>query len=126
MPKINTKVAESVPDLSEDGEYQIMSVDEVDTQQNHWKGLRATCKDAEGIEYAAMLWYPRDMSKGTADYSKLGCFISALGDDTDTWKGKYIRVESWKSKNNEVRVIEGFTSKKTKKPTQKDADETEE
>jgi hypothetical protein len=119
MPKIQTKVAESMPDLSEGGEYQIKTAEAVDTQQNHWKGIRLGVTDSENIEYAAMLWFPKDMEKGTADYSKLGAFVSVFGDDTDNWISKYFRVESWKSKNNEIREIDTFSSEPRQKKTPK-------
>lgn len=122
MPKINTKVAETQPDLSEDGEYEVVTVESMKTIQNNWPAIRIACKDAEGIEFVAMAWLPKDMSQGTADYSKLGAFMSKMGDDTDSWVGKKFRVDEWKAKHNEIAIIEDFTSKKPKKPSKKDAE----
>jgi len=91
MPKIDVKIAETKPEPYAGLVAKITNAEVIETQRQHFNGIRVSLVDKEGNEYATMLWL-RDT---VGQRSKLGAFITALGDDTDEWIGKWIRFVSW-------------------------------
>jgi hypothetical protein len=110
MPKIDTKLAERLPAFKEGLIGTIISADIVKTQQRGFDGVRCIIKGDDGNEYAEMLW----VKNPVGPTSKLGTFIANLGDDTDKWIGKKIKIVRWVSKDREIRVIEEEGKRKAK------------
>jgi hypothetical protein len=106
MPKLNIKVAESMPPIQEGRTYEIVSAESVETEKNHYRGLRITGKDtSDNSTHVEMLWFPQDPAKGTGTSSKLGSFIDTFGDDTDAWTGKKFKATSWAQKDRSIKEI---------------------
>lgn len=111
-------------EIEEGEQYQIVNI--TDSVSKGFKGLsiefspkKQTEQNAK-IKYRVTAWLGQNDTVGTR--SKLGCFISAFTDyfenengdtqkaldkanDTDSWKGHYIKVISWRAKNREIKVI---------------------
>lgn len=100
--ELNTTVAGQGPqDLTEGKEYEIASVEQVKTQLRGLDGLRVTCVDQDGEQATTMLWLRDTVSAN----SKLGAFITALGNNTDDWEGKIIYTRFWRDRNREIEVV---------------------
>ena len=87
--------------------YEIVSVDEI-TTRNNLTGVRVEMKAKNSLDkrdYAVTLW-PSDQVSNT---SKWGAFISVLGNDTDKWLHKWIRIG-----NMQARLCEIFLEKAPK------------
>lgn len=52
-------------------------------------------------KYTVTLW----LTDNASSTSKLGSFMLALGNDTDKWLGKTIRIRSWRNKIREIEVV---------------------
>jgi len=102
MVKIKSELARSLPEPVEGKTYTIVNVEVIKTAVRGFDGVRVTLKDAKGNEYATMLWI-RDR---VGENSKLGAFLKVLGDDTDTWVGKKIRIQEWRPRQRTVVLIE--------------------
>jgi len=101
MPKItDVKLAERRP-FYEGLEGVIVQAEEVKTLIRGYNGIRVTIKDDNGVEYSEMLWKRPEV--GTR--SKLGAFMTELGDDTDEWIGKRIKILVWKEKAREIAQV---------------------
>ena len=130
MVKINAGLSD-FQEIEESEQYQIINVSE--NTSKGFKGLSIEFKPKkqteqnEKIKYRITAWLGQNDTVGTR--SKLGCFISAFTDyfetqeddkgvpystqdaidkakDTDSWKGHYIKVISWRAKNREIKVIQ--------------------
>jgi len=112
--EIQAKLAEQLPDLEEEKQYQIKRVERIKTALRGLDGIRVTLEDGTGKEYATMLWL-RDI---VSNISKLGVFLQALGKDTDQWVGKFIYVHSWKPRQRDIEVI-GGEAEEEEKPTRR-------
>ena len=97
MTKYSTQVNY---DFKKDGTYQIVLVEEVTTQTNkHY--LRVTCaaKDKDDQRnYVEALWLNDEVRASSA----FGSFVSAFGDDTDDWIGKWFQVIAWEIRRHEI------------------------
>jgi len=101
--------------------YIITGTEEVKTSVQGFSGIRANLDptdakekkrlEEEHKEVAAMLW----MREVAGVKSKLGSFLDAftqyLGDEdealnTENWKGKKVRIVSWKPRAREVAVLD--------------------
>jgi len=51
--------------------------------------------------YSLTLW----MQDTASSNSKLGSFLVALGNNTESWVGKTIRVRTWRNKEREIEVL---------------------
>ena len=91
MSKIGTKVVEGGDDVQTGVEYQIITAEEVTTEVAYYKGIRVGLEDKKGNLASVMLWQRPVTSPG----SKLGAFITLLGDDTEKWLGKKIIFKAW-------------------------------
>ena len=102
MPKIDVEIAEQLPEPLEGHTYQIKETELFTSQVRGYKGLRVAMTDLEGdTEVVAALW-TRDIA---GEKSKLGAFIVALGNDTDTWNGKKIKILKWRSGDRQIEVV---------------------
>ena len=123
--KINQGLSD-FQEIEESEQYQIVNVTE--NTSKGFKGLSIEFKpkkqtsDNEKIKYRVTAWLGQNDTVGTR--SKLGAFISAFTDyfemqaeiplttqeainkaqDTENWKGHYIKVISWRAKNREIKV----------------------
>jgi hypothetical protein len=103
MPKIKVEIAESLPEPVEGHIYVIGEAELFTSAVRGYKGLRVPMKDVDGNdEVVAALW----MREVAGEKSKLGAFISVLGDDTDSWTGKKIQVVAWRQGNRKIGVVQ--------------------
>lgn len=103
MVKIKTEIAEQLPEPVEGHIYKITETELFTSQVRSYKGLRVSMKDeADGNEVVTALW-TREVA-GTK--SKLGSFLAALGDETDSWTGKKIRVVTWRPSDRKIEVLQ--------------------
>jgi len=103
MPKINVEIAESLPEPIEGHIYTITETELFTSQVRGYKGLRVAMTDqADGNQVVAALW----MREIAGSKSKLGSFISILGDETDAWVGKKIRFVTWRPGDRKIEVIQ--------------------
>lgn len=103
MPKIKTEIAESLPEPIEGHIYQIIEAELFTSQVKSYKGIRVGMKDvADGSEVVSALWM-RDIA---GEKSKLGSFISTLGDNTDSWTGKKIKFVTWRPNDRKIEVLQ--------------------
>jgi len=98
MPKItDVKLAERRP-FYEGLEGNITKAEIVKTAVHGWDGVRVVLQDDNGVEYSEVLWKRNEVGPK----SKLGAFILELGDNTDDWVGKRIKILVWKEKAREI------------------------
>ena len=92
MPNYDTKVVYGV----KKGEvYEIISADSVNTRTGI-EGIKVEMKARDVNDkrvYGETLW-PSEQTSAT---SKFGCFVSALGSNTDNWLHKWIYVVEWQN-----------------------------
>ena len=114
LPKIDTEVREGADDVEIGVSYEITNVEDITTDVQQFSGLRVVLVSPQGDEGTVVLWKRKVTGKG----SKLGVFITALGDDTDKWLHKWIVFRHWLPRD---RVIEVLESRKLKasKPAKK-------
>ncbi len=115
MPKIETEVREGADDVNEGVAYEIINVEEVTTDVQSLSGIRVSLKDKKGEEGNVMLW----KRKVTGTASKLGAYISSLGDNTDKWLHKWVVHEPWQLRNNILTVVAAPTTKAKPAPKEK-------
>jgi len=101
MPKIDVKLAEQLPEPKENKIYKITGAELFTSQVRAYKGLRVTMESTDGEKAVSALW-TRTVA---GERSKLGAFVKALGDDTDTWVGKTIQFAAWRQGNREIRLV---------------------
>lgn len=103
MPKIKVEIAESLPEPVEGHIYVIGEAELFTSQVRGYKGLRVPMADvSDASEVVAALW----MREIAGSNSKLGAFVSVLGEDTDSWTGKKIQIVSWRQGNRKIGVIQ--------------------
>ena len=103
MPKINVEIAESLPEPVEGHIYVIGEAELFTSAVRGYKGLRVPMVDvADKSEVVAALW----MREVAGEKSKLGSFISVLGEDTDSWTNKKIQIVAWRQGNRKIGVIQ--------------------
>lgn len=103
MPKLKVEIAESLPEPLENHIYVIGEPELFTSQVHGWKGLRVPMTDvSDASAVVAALWM-RDVA---GENSKLGAFISVLGDDSDSWTGKKIQIVSWRLGNRKIGVVQ--------------------
>jgi len=116
MVKLEANITKPMPNFHEGLSGTISKAEVIKTQLRGYDGVRVVlsntnceeCGRTQGLEtneHADMLW----LRDNVGQKSKLGAFIIALGDDTDTWVGKRIVIKTWQSK---VRAIQVLDSKK--------------
>lgn len=101
MPKINVEIAETLPEPKEGMIYTIAEAEPFTSQVRGYKGLRVAMTGQDGSTVVAALW-TRDVA---GEKSKLGSFITALGNDTDTWIGKKIKFTTWRQGDRKIEVV---------------------
>lgn len=101
MPKIDTQMVgeQEAPEIGV--LYTITDVDEFKSAVQGYKGYRITMKDAKGNEVVEALW----KQEVAGPNSKIGAYITALGDNTDAWKGKKVKYTTWTKGNRNIEVV---------------------
>jgi len=101
MPKIDTQLVgeQESPDIGV--VYTITDVDEFKSAVQSFKGYRVTMKDATGNEVVEALW----KQEVAGPNSKIGAYITALGNDTDKWIGKKVKYINWVKGNRNIEVV---------------------
>lgn len=101
MGKIDSEVADELPEIIAGKTYRISSAEATTTDVHDYKAVVVILESVpEGDAYNTMLWIQKTVSQR----SKLGAFLSALGDNTDKWKDKVIEVVKWAEKDREIRI----------------------
>ena len=97
--KIGSEIAHGLPEPKEGCSYSIETVEQVVTEKREYPALRVSFKDiVTGDGAATMLW----LSNTVSEDSKLGSFLTALGNDTDAWLGKEVTLVRWREKERIV------------------------
>lgn len=103
MPKLKVEIAEAMPEPIEGHIYTITEAELFTSQVRSYKGLRVSMKDvADGSEVVAALW----MREIAGSKSKLGSFISVLGDESDAWIGKKVKFVTWRPNDRKIEVLQ--------------------
>ena len=110
MPKIDTEVREGADDVELGVSYEITNVEEITTDVQQFSGIRVVMTSPEGDEATVVLW----KRKVTGANSKLGVFITALGNNTDAWLHKWIVFRNWLPRDRKIEVLESKSVKKSK------------
>lgn len=100
MPEYNTQVSF---DIKKDGIYEIISAEQITTRSG-LEGLRVELKAKEIADkrnYAVTLWTSDTVSAS----SKFGSFLAVLGNNTDDWLHKWIRVTNWQNRLCEIQLV---------------------
>jgi len=107
--KLNTKLSKSLPTFHVGLIGKISSVEAIKTKIRGLDAIRVVlsdtnCEEAnDGTnEHADVLWLRERVSRN----SKLGAFISVLGDDTDKWLNRVIVFDKWQEKDRKIQVVE--------------------
>jgi len=101
MPKVNVEIAESLPEPEEGKTYTIREAEVFTSQVRSYKGIRVSMVAEDNTEVVTALW-TRDIA---GEKSKLGTFISVLGNDTDKWISKKIKFVSWRPGNRKIEQV---------------------
>ena len=103
IPKVKVEIVESQPDVIEGHIYILGEAELFTSQVRGYKGLRVPMTDvADNSEVVASLW----MREVAGEKSKIGAFISVLGEDTDAWTHKKIQVVAWRQGNRKIGVVQ--------------------
>lgn len=109
MAKIGVKIVEPTPDFEEGKAYHIKDVQRVRTDKRDYDAYRVEGIEVEtGDEAATMLWVSDEVSTD----SKLGAFLTVLGDETDAWKDKIVECVRWRDKERIITVRKEVKQKK--------------
>jgi len=100
-PVINTEVREGADDVVEGIAYEIVNVEEITTDVQTLKGIRVSLVDLKGKEGNVMLWQRAVTGAG----SKLGVFLTVLGNNSDKWLHKWLIFKVWQERKREIEVI---------------------
>lgn len=110
MPKIDTEVREGADDVQLDIPYEITNVEDITTDVQGFSGIRVVLLSAHADEGSVVLWKRKVTGKG----SKLGVFIEALGNNTDSWLHKCLIFRQWLPRQREIEVIANLKAKAPK------------
>jgi len=99
---INVGIVKPLPPFFEGLVGTIIRAEKVKTMRMGYNGVRVVVQDEKGNQYGEMLWIRDQVGTRT----KLGTFITALGNDTRKWINKKIRIVSWKPKDRAIEVLE--------------------
>ena len=96
----------TVPQLALPGEeeieygvvYQVVSCEPFTSDVQGFKGYRLVLQ-AEGDELFAIPLWSRDV---VGRRSKMGAFMMALGQDIESWPGRWVEFVAWEPRNREV------------------------
>jgi hypothetical protein len=110
MPKIETEVRDGADDVQIGVSYEITNVEDIVTDVQQFSGLRVVLVSPEGDEGTVVLWKRKVTGKG----SKLGVFIEALGNNTDSWLHKWIVFRNWLPRDRKIEVLESHKAKAAK------------
>ena len=107
--KLNTKIKKSLPRFHVGLIGKITSVELIKTKISGIDALRVALSDTNCEEnmdgsnqHVDVLWIRENVSGN----SKLGAFVSVLGDDTDKWLGRTIVIDRWQEKDRRIQVVE--------------------
>jgi len=114
-PKVDTEVREGADDVLEGVPYEIINVEDITTDVQNLAGIRVSLLSAKAEEGNVVLW--KRPVTGTG--SKLGVFITELGNNTDNWLNKWVIFKVWQPRNRVLEVVNPPTRKSVKAAPQK-------
>lgn len=79
-------------------DYLIMDIEPFKSEVNGYFGFRVTLDGGKDNTLALALWYRETVGRK----SKMGSFLTALGENPTSWAGKMIRFVSWDAKNRVI------------------------
>ena len=114
---MNPKIDADLPPRGEEAitigkTYTILLAETFVSEVSKYKGIRVTLEAGLDDVLAIPLWLGDVVSRN----SKLGAFISLLGDNTDEWLNKQIQFVQWEPKHREIKVVGEFKVKSPKRP----------
>jgi len=108
MVKLNTKISKPLPTFHAGLIGKITSVEVIKTKMGV-DALRVALSDTNceesgdgSTQHVDVLWLREKVSRN----SKLGAFVSVLGDDTDKWLGRVIVIDRWQERDRKIQVVE--------------------
>lgn len=114
-PELGTEVREGADNVQLNIPYEIINVEEVETDVRHYQGVRVELLSPKGHVGSIALWKRPVTGKG----SKLGVFITLLGSNTDKWLHKWIIFRGWEQNNRVIELTAAPEGKATKATTVK-------
>jgi len=109
MVKLNTEISKRLPTFHVGLIGKITSVEVIQTKIRGIDALRVVLSDTNcdesgdgNTQHVDVLWLREKVSRN----SKLGAFLSVLGDDTDKWLGRTIVIDKWAEKDRKIQVVE--------------------
>lgn len=101
MPKIKAELPPAGEEkLKLDKKYVVLVAEEFESDLQGFYGIRVVLDGGKDDMLTIPLWV-----RGTVGRkSKLGAFMAVLGDDTDTWLGKVIKVTKWATKDRQIEL----------------------
>jgi len=115
MPEIGTEVREGADDVKLNIPYEIVNVEDVQTDVAMYKGIRVELLSVKAQTGTVMLW--KRPVTGTG--SKLGVFITKLGSNTDRWLHKWVIFREWEAKKRLIELVPAPAERVTKAKTSK-------
>lgn len=102
MPKLKAKLPLPGEEAIKRGvPYQIVVVEPFTSEVQKFVGQRVVLEDKKGKQLAIALW-EREVA---GLKSKLGAFLTVLGDDTDTWAKKTIVFLKWAERDRQIELV---------------------
>jgi len=108
MVKLNTKISKPLPNFHVGLIGKITSVEVIKTKMGI-DALRVALSDTNceesgdgSTQHIDVLWLREKVGRN----SKLGAFLSVLGDDTDKWLGRTIVIDRWQERDRKIQVVE--------------------
>ena len=113
MPKITGQMVKPESAVNWIGEeYRINDVQQGTFGTGKQAGYRVKLVNDDGEVNSVMLWDTEEFT----ETSKLGSFVAALGDDTDTWIGCNIVFLSWTPRSRKIKVVQRPRRAKMEEP----------
>lgn len=115
MTKLGKEIAENIPEPEMGQAYKIIKAASKETASNDepnkkmtgievtFQRLNAKHEPVPDSAAQTMLWVTD--KKAISSTSKLGAFLSVLGDETDNWIGRNILIVEWRSKHRSIRAL---------------------
>jgi hypothetical protein len=100
MPELPSRLSERwEPEVGQT--YTIKAAEIVRTDVQGYHGVRVVLEDKKNNSHVLMLW----IRQFVGEKSKLGAFQKALGNNTDNWIGKKIKIVKWIPRQREIEVL---------------------
>lgn len=101
MGKIDSEVVDDLPDIEVGKSYRVTDAEVTKTKLQGYNAVRVQCERVpDGEIHATMLW----IGEIVGAHTKLGTFLTVMGNETDKWKGKVFEVVKWREKDREIKL----------------------